>query len=294
MDVGAELLERARAAHATSIAVVGTSKHAGKTVTVAALCRALRGRGFGLCSVGRDGEGTDAFDATPKPRLPLTPGAIVATATALLPHTPALEILDITSERSALGPIAVARVRAHQYLELSGPPSAASMRRIVGALERHGAAPIVIDGAVDRIAALRDGGEAIVLAVGAAGASTLASAVDGVAALAAKLSLPAADPALPQIRIDGALTAVAATQFVRDGEARQIVVADPTRIAFGGRTFLTYAARLDLRCLHPLSPVACTIASIGPERVFEPRAFLRAVAGRTGLPTYDVYAGAAA
>jgi len=37
-----------------------------------------------------------------------------------------------------------------------------------------------------------------------------------------------------------------------------------------------------------------TAASIGRDRYFEPAAFARAVALATGLPTFDVYAGARA
>jgi hypothetical protein len=96
------------------------------------------------------------------------------------------------------------------------------------------------------------------------------------------------------VRIEGALTVAAAAALVREQERRQIVVADPTRIAIGGRVFLTLAAQLDLRCERTLLPVACTVAPIGSEHSFEPRAFVRGVAQRTGLPAYDVYAGAAA
>ena len=51
------------------------------------------------------------------------------------------------------------------------------------------------------------------------------------------------------------------------------------------------AAKLDLRCERPLHPVACTVAPLFGERRFEPRAFARAVAARTGLPVFDIYAG---
>jgi hypothetical protein len=294
VDVGTALVESARAIGASSIAVVGTSKNAGKTVTVGAIAAALaRARTpFGLCSIGRDGEAVDALDATPKPRFFLRPGVTVATATALLPRSPALEIVAATGERSALGPIVLARVRAPATVELAGPPSAAALRRVVRLLFGLGNSFVAIDGAVDRIAALRDGDDAIVAAVGAAGAPTPARAVDDVHALVARLRLRAWDPGRESVRVEGALTALAAAAFARAGERRQIVVRDATRVAFGGRTFLAFAARLDLRCERELRPVACTIASLAAERSFEPRNFLRAVAARTALPAYDVYAGA--
>ncbi len=263
-------------------------------MTVAALCAALeceRSR-FGVCSIGRDGESIDAVDATPKPRLFLRTGTLVATAAALVPAHPAAEILDVTAERSAVGPIVIVRARAPGFFETVGPPSASGLRRIASALAERSDF-VVIDGAVDRVAALRGGGDAIVVAVGAT-ARTQAHAVDDVRALVARLRLPRVDPARDVLRIEGALTAERSTELARAGERRQIVVGDPTQIAFGGRAFTTLAAQLDLRCERPLNPIACAVAPRGPERAFEPRAFLRAVAAATGLPAYDVYAGAEA
>jgi hypothetical protein len=291
VDVAAALLARARATGAASLAVIGTSKNAGKSVVVAALAEAL-GRTaapYALCSIGRDGETVDALDSTSKPRFWLRPGAFVATAVSLVPRTPALEIVAVTGEQSALGPIAIARVRAPGYVELAGPPAASALRRIVRAL--GGLAPLVlVDGAVDRIAALRGGDDAIVVAVGAAGAQTLEHAVDDVAALVGRLALPPAAPGIARVAIAGALTLSRAAELARAGETRQVVVHDGTHVAFGGRAYLQLAARLTLRCEVALRPVACTVAPQGAERAFEPRAFARAVARRTGLAVYDVYA----
>ena len=296
MDVGAALLARARVAGASSLAVVGTSKNAGKTVAIAAVCDALQREStvFGLCSIGRDGEPADALDGSPKPRLDLRAGTLIATAAALLPPHPASEVLAFSGETSALGPIVFARVRAPGRFEISGPPLANALRRIAVGLRERGARFVLIDGAVDRIAALRGGDDAIVVATGAAGAPSLAQAIDAAAALVARLRIPRPDATLEMLPISGALSLERAANLVAHGERRQIVVADPTRIAFGGKTFLRLAERLVLRCEHPLLPVACTVASLAPERSFEPAALLRGVARATGLPAFDVYAGEAA
>jgi len=297
MDVAATLLARARAAGSSSLAVVGTSKNAGKSVVVSALADALERSAtpYGLCSIGRDGEAADALDGAPKPRFFLRPGATFATAVGLLPRSPAVEIVALTNERSALGTLALARVRAPGYIEIAGPPSASALRRIVRALANR--VPfVVIDGAVDRIAALRGGDDAVIIAVGAASAPSLGRAVDEVSALVARLRLPRCDCGDERdvVAIAGALTASAAAQYARLRERRQIVVEDGTHVAFGGRTYLELAAGLDLRCRRPLRPIACTVAPLGPERAFEPRAFARAVALATGLPTYDLYANTVA
>ena len=90
------------------------------------------------------------------------------------------------------------------------------------------------------------------------------------------------------------MTASAGWGYARAGERRQIVVRDPTRVAFGGRVFLELAGRIDVRCERPLCVVACTVAPASSELTFEPRTFARAVADRTGLPAFDVYAGSVA
>jgi hypothetical protein len=291
MNVAAALLAQARELGMSSLAVVGTSKNAGKSVVIAAVAEALAREGtpFGLASLGRDGESVDALEGTPKPRFWLHPGATFATAAGLVPRSPAAEIVAVTNERCAVGTIVIARSRAPGYVEIAGPPSAAALRRIVTALRKQ-CRFVLIDGAVDRIAALRGGEDAIVVAVGAATASTPSRAADECAALVGKLRVPPSDAAHDGIAIDGALTASAAAAFVRAGERRQIVVNDPTQIAFGGRAFLELARRLDLRCREPLHPIACSVAPLGPERAFEPHIFSREVAQRTQLPVYDVYA----
>jgi len=249
---------------------------------------------YGLCSIGRDGEAADALDAAPKPRLRLGPGTLFASATALLPRNPALEVLSLEPETSALGPLALVRVRVPSTFEIAGPPSARALRRVAARLREFGGLPVLIDGAVDRIAALRGASDAIVVAVGADSAPTLGHAVDDVRALIARLRLPAVDASREVLHVGGALTAAAASALAAAGEERQVVVRDPTRIVFGGRAFLALAARLDLRCERVLHPIACTVAPLGVARSFEPREFLESVARATELPTYDVFAGAAA
>jgi hypothetical protein len=110
--------------------------------------------------------------------------------------------------------------------------------------------------------------------------------------LTLRLGVPRYDPAEPFIRIDGALTAADAARLAHQHERRQVVVRDPTQIALSGKALLGVTARLLLRCERPLRVVAATIASIARERYFEPRSFAQAVAAATGLPTFDVYAGA--
>ncbi|MEO6836585.1 MAG: hypothetical protein ABI231_11875 [Candidatus Tumulicola sp.] len=292
MRVGLAIFDLARAAGAASIFVVGIGKNVGKTVTTRAVYEAAHASGLrvGITSVGRDGEAVDAGDAQPKPRLFLRPGTTIATAREALPRSPAAEILDLSSLQTAAGPLVYARVRHGAFYELVGPPTASGMREAVAAL-RSRADVTIVDGAIDRVAALAGGESAIVVAGGASAAGTMQEAVDAMRALVERLTVARYDPRDDAVRIDGALTPARAAGLIGAHESRQIVVRDPTQIALAGKAASHAFARLRIRCERPLHVIAATVASIGRERTFEPRAFARAVADATGLPTFDVYAG---
>ncbi|MBC5816596.1 MAG: hypothetical protein GIW97_08655 [Candidatus Eremiobacteraeota bacterium] len=291
--IGAELLSLARKAGAKSIAVVGTGKNVGKTVVVATICDALRAEGtpYGLTSIGRDGEAVDVADALAKPRLLLHPGAVIATARGVLPAAPAAQILDLSALASAAGEIVYAGVRQSAFYEIAGPPTASGIRASVRRLFELDAKFVVLDGAVDRIAALAGEQHAVVVAAGASNSGTPAEAVAEVRALVARLQIPKADPAAPALVIDGALAPSTVAKLIAAGETRQIVVRDPTQVAVRGKAFLALSTHLQLRCERPLVVIAVTVASIGRDRYFEPRAFLEEVASATGLPAFDSYAG---
>ncbi len=290
--VGAELLRLADRTGAPSIVVVGTGKNVGKTVVVRALCEELTKAGcsFGLASIGRDGEAFDVAGAQPKPRLFLRPGTIIATARTLLPAAPAVEVVASSLLQSAAGPIVFARIRTPGFFEIAGPPSAAAMRSCIAELFALGAQRVVIDGAVDRIAMLAGGGDAVIVATGAANAAGIEEAVDEVRSLVRVLQIPKADPQRESVFVPGALTATAANHFVSARESRQIVVRDPTQIALRANTLACAIEHLDLRCERPLNVVAVTVASIGGQRYFEPQQFARKVAGAVRLPVFDAYA----
>lgn len=288
----AELLDLALARGLRSIAVAGIGKNAGKTVVVRALCEELRARGvrFGLSSIGRDGEAVDAADAQSKPRLFLQPGALLASARGVLPVTPAAELLDLSALQTAAGPLVYAAVREPGFYEVAGAPTASGVRASIARLFELGAEFVVLDGAVDRVAALAGSGHGIVVAAGASNAATPAAAVSEVRALVARLTIAQADPALPALRIEGALGAAAVARLLAQRETRQIVVHDPTQVTVHGSAMLGALERLNVRCERPLRVIAVTVASIGRDHYFEPESFLREVAAAVPVPVFDVYA----
>jgi hypothetical protein len=275
--VGAALLEHVRRTGLSSVAIVGIAKNVGKTVAMRALYEAAYERGMrvGLVSAGRDGESVDAVFGNAKPRLWLYPGMIIAAA-----PEPGAELERV-------------RVTEEAYYELIGPPTASGLRDAVNELRRD-CDVVLIDGAIDRLAVIATGDDAIVVACGAAAAPTEQDVLDEVRGLVMRLRVPRFDGTEPAIRIEGALLPEMVAQLIKRGERRAVVVASPASIVLSGKAALRALERLRIRCERPASVVAVTAASIGPAQSFEPREFLEAIARSTGLATYDVYAGAAA
>jgi hypothetical protein len=284
MRVGLELLELARTANAGSIFVVGIGRDVGKTTALRAVYGAA-------CEAGvRIGLASSGVAATRKPRLWLEPQTVFVTTRGGLARAPAAELIKLSRLRSPTGVLLYARVASSGFYELAGPPTASGVREIVDGLASLSGMAL-IDGAVDRVAALAGSDGAIVVSCGAAAAKTMQEAVDEIAALVARLRVPRFDAAEPAVQLDGALTASHAAALIAARETRQIVVRDPTQIALSGKAGARAIAQLRIRCRRPLRVIAATVASIGPERTFEPRAFAGAVAKATGLPAFDVYAG---
>lgn len=278
--------------------MVGTAKNAGKTTAFNALRAVARRRGtpVAVTSIGRDGEPSDALDSEPKPRVRLTAGTLVALPAGLLPRSPALEILG-TGAESALGRIVFARVVLPVTCEIAGPPAARAMRATIDRLRALGDGVVLVDGAIDRVAALAGGDDAVIVATGAASGATVARVAAVAADTVARLTLPGRDPSRERARVvhvAGALDTRDAEDLLADARGATVVVEDPTRIAVRGALFAKLREAVDLRCERPLRVVACTTSPVGRETTLSPRALVEAVARATGLPAFDVVADLAA
>ena len=163
-----------------TVIVVGTAKNVGKTTTVNALLEigARRGTRIGLTSIGRDGEAFDAVDDAPKPRVFVEAGTLVAAGRALLPHARGIQVLEQQAE-SALGPIVFYRANVPQYVEISGAPSASAMRGVIERLASLGTERVIVDGAIDRVAVVATGDDAVIVATGMALAADIESVAAG-------------------------------------------------------------------------------------------------------------------
>ncbi|MEX0974185.1 MAG: hypothetical protein WD024_02385, partial [Bacillota bacterium] len=160
-----------------SVAVVGTAKNVGKTVTMNYLAHELSAKGLsvGLVSSGRDGENTDSFTGEPKPSVVPPEGSWVATAEGVLGEAGGLmEIADVSERPGLLGRLVLGRVREPSPLELVGPGNARELAGVVRALQSMGANIVLVDGALDRVAAASPRvTEATILATGAASDANL-------------------------------------------------------------------------------------------------------------------------
>lgn len=179
------------------VAVVGTAKNTGKTVTLNHLmaCAAADGLRLGLTSIGRDGEARDAVFSIPKPRIHVWPGTVVATASDTLQRTRARHRrLAATGTASPMGEIVLAQVQEAGEIEVAGPSSGRDQRRVIDLLHRCGSDIVFLDGALGRnqhaSPAVADG---VVLATGAALGGSLDEVLRKTAQRLALLCVPAAD-----------------------------------------------------------------------------------------------------
>jgi hypothetical protein len=289
-----EALYALATAAARSVVVVGTAKNVGKTTTFNALRAIARRHGVvtAVTSIGRDGEPSDALDSEPKPRVRLDAGTLVALPAGLVPRSPALALLD-RGEESALGTVMFARAMVTTTCEIAGPPTARAMRATIDRLRALGEGPVLVDGAIDRIAPLAGGDDAIVVATGAASGATVERVAAVAAETVARLRIPGRDRERERARtifVTGALDARDAEELLGDARDVTVVVEDPTRVAVRGALFAKLQAFVDLRCERPLRVVACTTSPVGRDMALPARALVEAVARATGLPAFDVVA----
>ena len=280
-----------------AVAVIGASKNAGKTTALNALSAALgqRNERAGLCSVGVDGESSDAWLATPKPAVTLAKGALVVTAQQAVHATAGrLKVLQTLDFDSSLGPNVLAEARAPGPVMLCGLAHRAQLAQAMAALWAAGADRVLVDGAYHRQAAADALGiDALVLAVGAV--LPLADAVPTLRALATPQDLD--EVATREVR--GGLTDARLAQLDLAG-VRVLRVASQGAVLLGaaGHALLArHGVRLTARHTRPL---ACLTAN--PHRhdgsgsteaadAFAARVRDWACAQGVSLPVVDVVAG---
>lgn len=210
-------------APAARVALVGLAKNTGKTVALGAILAELEARGetFGVTSIGRDGEASDAIDdAIAKPPIRLPPMALVATTDRLLERARArTEVALRTEHRTPLGRVVVARLLERGTVEVAGPVAAQDVGEVVEMMRRLGATRVLVDGSIDRRAGasprLADG---VVMSTGAVLSADLDQLVRRTRIAAEVMTLPAVSD--PGLRAQAAALAASALVLEEDGPIR--------------------------------------------------------------------------
>lgn len=176
------------------ISIVGTSKNAGKTVTLNEIISEAHEKGIrlGLISTGRDGERRDVLTETEKPPVYVRRGTIVTTVeSAIKGEYAGIEIFRVTDYNTPMGRVVLGRAAEDGYAEISGPHSSMTIKEMCIEMQSLGAELVIIDGSLDRRASaapyVSDG---TVLATGAALARSIDKVVEKTVHLINTYSIP--------------------------------------------------------------------------------------------------------
>lgn len=187
-------------AECRSVAIVGLAKNAGKTECLNYILRrlALRGHATALTSIGVDGETRDVVLRTPKPEITVYENMLFATSELhYRQRRLTSEILDVSNRRTSLGRLVTARAVIEGKALISGPADTATMRTLIARLQGHGAQTVLVDGALSRLSpASPTVADALVLATGAAVASTIQEVRSHTRFVCSLIELPAVEPTL--------------------------------------------------------------------------------------------------
>ncbi|MBF4695501.1 lysine 5,6-aminomutase reactivase subunit KamB [Fusibacter ferrireducens] len=133
--------------------IVGMAKNAGKTVTLNYLIELASENHIrlGLTSIGRDGERQDIVTRTEKPMIFITKGTLIATAEMLFNLSEVkLEIVEVTAYDTSMGKIIIGRALNDGYVQLGGPTTNQTVRKVSEKMITWGADRVLVDGALDR------------------------------------------------------------------------------------------------------------------------------------------------
>ena len=135
------------------LSIIGMDKNVGKTTVLNYIINNL-GKDklpLGLTSIGRDGEDVDLVTNTPKPRIYVPCGSLIATARQCLSYGDITrEILLTTGIHTSMGEIIILRALSDGYVDLGGPSLNSQMNEICLRLKALGSSLTIVDGALSR------------------------------------------------------------------------------------------------------------------------------------------------
>ena len=227
-----------------SCSVTGMEKNTGKTVTLNYLLRHLPPTvKVAVTSIGLDGESKDQVTGTHKPEISLRNGMIFATSEKHYRTRHLVsELLDVSTERTALGRLVTARVLTEGKVMLSGPGATQSIARWMK--ETEGLADLtLIDGALSRLSlASPTVSESMILATGAAYSANSETLVRNTAYVVELMNLPLTDIREETLQnteeesdfliLDGAVTNRIIENILNDKNniGKEIIIQDFTKV----------------------------------------------------------------
>ncbi|HSP48450.1 MAG TPA: hypothetical protein VLN47_10290 [Clostridiaceae bacterium] len=185
-----------------SLSIVGMGKNTGKTTFLTRVIEACSEpgltRNLALTSIGRDGEETDIVTHTPKPRIYIRKGTLVATASGLLRSCDVTrDLLMLTDIRTTMGQVVIFRALSDGYVEIGGPSRTSDIAALEKTMRQYQKDCLfIVDGALSRmsVAARMEG---TVLCTGAALSRNLDVLVDKTLEAVDMISLSKTDIPLP-------------------------------------------------------------------------------------------------
>ncbi|HAT72864.1 MAG TPA: hypothetical protein DCS63_08625 [Elusimicrobia bacterium] len=233
-----------------TVFIVGSKKNAGKTTFLNYAMSRLRASGrLGALSVGVDGESQDQVFGNPKPQVKALPGDLLLCAETSLKNADLYyEVLNVYPFRTAIGRPVLVRALRPGRAEISGPENNSQLADILSDMRRHGAATIFVDGAVDRITQVAEGGKAVFVYVARVEPENLESSVSAIKLIWAANATPlwkiGTKMAEPATFIKGALTMAKVPPKPLAGT---LVIEDPTKVFLSWADWQQLNARFDLR-----------------------------------------------
>jgi len=219
----ATLFDVVAGSDATTIAVIGLVKNAGKTTVVNALMDNVRLR-FGLTSLGLDGERTDHLTGFDKPRIVPPRGTLIATTVGSLDRSQyTMERIEALPFHTSLGGVVIGRAVGDRAVEISGPTTLAEVAATAGRLHGHGADLVLVDGAINRLGSASPRvSDALIMATGGLVADTLDETVETTLSTLEMLTLPALDAATRALVSDETLAGARAVTVSAAGEVASL------------------------------------------------------------------------
>ncbi|WP_425446243.1 hypothetical protein [Dethiothermospora halolimnae] len=135
------------------ISIVGMAKNAGKTVTLNHIIEEAyyNDVNIGITSTGRDGESEDLVTRTEKPTIYVYEDTLIATAEKTLVLGDAkVEIIDVTDYRTPMGRVVIGKVKNSGYVQIAGPNTVHTIKKVSERMIDLGADITLIDGALNR------------------------------------------------------------------------------------------------------------------------------------------------